>query len=92
MSEPESTRSAGVVARATARSLEGEIPAPRASAADAPAEPAEGSAAQVLEAPARNKRALKLRKASFRGRGLQDGAQGASWEQLREMSYGDRGR
>jgi hypothetical protein len=47
---------------------------------------------QVLEAPARNKRAFKLRKASFRGRGLQDGAQGASWEQLREMSYGDRGR
>ena len=46
---------------------------------------------QVLEAPAKSKRAFKLRKASFRGRGLQQGAQGASWEQLREMSYGDRG-
>jgi len=47
---------------------------------------------QVLEAPAKNKRTFKLRKASFRGRGLQQGALGASWEQLREMSYGDRGR
>ncbi len=47
---------------------------------------------QVLETPPRNKRAFKLRKASFRGRGLQEGAQGASWEQLREMSYGDGGR
>ena len=47
---------------------------------------------QVLEAPARNKRAFKLRKAGFRGCGLQDGAQGASWEQMRAMSYGDRAR
>jgi hypothetical protein len=47
---------------------------------------------QVLESPARNARKFKLRKASYRGRGLQVGVQGASWEQLREMSYGDRGR
>lgn len=47
---------------------------------------------QVLEAPAKNKRPFKLRKASFRGRGLQPRAQGASWDQLREMSYGERGR
>jgi hypothetical protein len=47
---------------------------------------------QVLESPAGNARKFKLRKASFRGRGLQVGVQSASWEQLREMSYGDRGR
>jgi len=47
---------------------------------------------QVLEAPPAGKRAFSLRKASFRGRGLQEEAQGATWEQLREMSYGDRTR
>jgi hypothetical protein len=46
----------------------------------------------VLESPARNARKFKLRKASYRGRGLQVGVQSASWKQLREMSYGDRGR
>ena len=47
---------------------------------------------KMIEEPGKNKRPFKLRKASFRGRGLQDGAQGASWEQLRETSYGDRAR
>jgi hypothetical protein len=46
---------------------------------------------QVLEESAKPKRPFKLRKASFRGSGLQAEVQGASWEQLREMSYGDRG-
>jgi succinylarginine dihydrolase len=47
---------------------------------------------QVLEAPSTSKRTFNLRKASFRGRGLQKGAQGASWEQLRDMAYGGRDR
>jgi succinylarginine dihydrolase len=47
---------------------------------------------QVLVAAEKNKPAFKLRKASFRGRGLQEAVQGASWEQLRDMSYGDRAR
>ncbi len=45
---------------------------------------------QVLEASSKNKRTFKLRKASFRGQGLQAQVQDASWEQLRQMSYGDR--
>jgi hypothetical protein len=35
--------------------------------------------------------AFKLRKASFRGKGLQPPLKGASWEQLREMAYEGRG-
>jgi Bacterial antitoxin of type II TA system, VapB len=35
--------------------------------------------------------AFRLRKASFRGQGLQPGVAGASWEQLREMAYEARG-
>jgi hypothetical protein len=34
---------------------------------------------------------FKLRKASFRGKGLQPSAKGASWDRLREMSYEGRG-
>jgi hypothetical protein len=34
---------------------------------------------------------FRLRRASFKGRGLQPGAQGASWERLREMAYAGRG-
>lgn len=34
---------------------------------------------------------FRLRKASFRGQGLQPGARGASWEELRERAYEGRG-
>jgi hypothetical protein len=34
---------------------------------------------------------FKLRKASFRGKGLQAPLKGASWDRLREMSYEGRG-
>ena len=34
---------------------------------------------------------FRLRKASFKGRGLQPGARGLSWERLREMAYEGRG-
>ena len=36
-------------------------------------------------------RQFKLRKASFRGKGLQPGVQGASWDRLREIAYEGRG-
>jgi hypothetical protein len=32
-----------------------------------------------------------LRRATFKGRGLQAGVEGASWERLREMAYEGRG-
>lgn len=32
-----------------------------------------------------------LRKNTFRGKGLQPGAAGASWEQIRDMAYEGRG-
>jgi hypothetical protein len=35
--------------------------------------------------------AFRLRKASFKGKGLQPGLAGASWERLREMAYEARG-
>lgn len=34
---------------------------------------------------------FKLRKASFRGKGLQAPLKGASWDRLREMAYEGRG-
>jgi hypothetical protein len=34
---------------------------------------------------------FRLRKASFRGKGLQPGARDADWERLREMAYEGRG-
>ncbi|MEO7762429.1 MAG: DUF2191 domain-containing protein [Casimicrobiaceae bacterium] len=34
---------------------------------------------------------FKLRKASFRGKGLQPALRGASWERLRELAYEGRG-
>jgi Arc/MetJ family transcription regulator len=35
--------------------------------------------------------AFKLRKASFKGRGLQPGVQGAAFDRLRELAYEGRG-
>ena len=34
---------------------------------------------------------FRLRKASFKGEGLQPGARGLSWDQLRELAYAGRG-
>lgn len=34
---------------------------------------------------------FKLRKASFRGKGLQESLRGASWDKLRELAYEGRG-
>jgi hypothetical protein len=36
-------------------------------------------------------RPFKLRKASFKGNGLQPGLAGASWQQIRDAAYGGRG-
>lgn len=35
--------------------------------------------------------AFRLRKASFKGDGLQPGVTGAAWERIREMAYEGRG-
>ncbi len=35
--------------------------------------------------------AFRLRKATFRGKGLQPDADGATWERIREMAYEKRG-
>jgi hypothetical protein len=37
------------------------------------------------------RRAFRLRRASFKGRGLQAGVKGLSWERLRELAYEERG-
>ena len=39
----------------------------------------------------KKKGTFKLRKASFKGRGLQPGVADASWERIREMAYEGRG-
>jgi hypothetical protein len=39
----------------------------------------------------KKKRLFRLRKATFKGNGLQPGAAGAPWEKIREMSYEGRG-
>ena len=46
---------------------------------------------QVLAERKRAARAFTLRRASFKGRGLQAQAQEVSWERLRELAYGGRG-
>lgn len=44
------------------------------------------------ELAARKERAdFRLRKATFKGRGLQDGVKGLSWDQLRDLAYTGRG-
>lgn len=45
---------------------------------------------QVVSA-SRPKRPFRLRKASFKGRGLSADAKGLDWQQLRERSYEGRG-
>jgi len=42
-------------------------------------------------ADAKGNAPFKLRRASFKGKGLQPEFQGASWEQLRQAAYEDRG-
>ena len=46
---------------------------------------------QVLEDQQEQRRGFRLRKASFRGTGLQAEAAGASWERIRDMAYEGRG-
>jgi hypothetical protein len=46
---------------------------------------------QVIETRKRGG-AFRLRKASFRGQGLQPTAKDLTWEQMRELAYGERGR
>jgi hypothetical protein len=46
---------------------------------------------RVLEERRRGARGFKLRKASFKGRGLQPGIDGASFDRLRELAYEGRG-
>lgn len=36
-------------------------------------------------------KSFRLRKATFKGKGLQSGAKGLSWDQLRELAYAGRG-
>ena len=45
---------------------------------------------QVVSA-SKPRRAFRLRKASFKGRGLSADAKALDWQQLREMSYDGRG-
>jgi len=39
----------------------------------------------------KQRKAFRLRPASFKGRGLQAAAQGVSWDRLRELAYEGRG-
>jgi hypothetical protein len=39
----------------------------------------------------RKRGSFRLRKATFRGNGLQAGLEGASWQQIRDLSYEGRG-
>lgn len=46
---------------------------------------------RVLDERKRPKQGFRLRKASFKGRGLQPGVAGANFERLRELAYEGRG-
>ena len=39
----------------------------------------------------KRKTSFHLRRVTFKGKGLQDHMQGASWEKIREMAYEERG-
>jgi hypothetical protein len=39
----------------------------------------------------KHKRAFRLRKATFKGNGLQPGVEESSWERIRELAYEGRG-
>jgi hypothetical protein len=39
----------------------------------------------------KRRQAFRLRKVTFRGRGLRPELRDASWEEIRNLSYGDRG-
>ena len=39
----------------------------------------------------KHKGKFRLRKATFKGNGLQSNVAGASWEQIRDLTYGGRG-
>lgn len=39
----------------------------------------------------KRKPSFRLRRVTFKGNGLQPGAAGASWEQMKEMTYEGRG-
>ena len=45
----------------------------------------------VISERRRKSRPFRLRKASFKGRGLSAEAKGAGWERLRELAYEGRG-
>jgi hypothetical protein len=45
----------------------------------------------VAETAKKGAAPFHLRKASFKGKGLQPGARGATWERLRELAYEGRG-
>lgn len=44
---------------------------------------------RVLNETKRN-RPYKMRRATFKGKGLHPDLRGASWERIRELAYGDR--
>jgi Arc/MetJ family transcription regulator len=46
---------------------------------------------QVLADKRRRAAPFRLRRASFKGKGLQPDAQGLGWERLRELTYEGRG-
>jgi hypothetical protein len=45
---------------------------------------------RAILAEPRGSRAFQLRKATFRGQGLQPGVADASWERIRDLAYGGR--
>jgi hypothetical protein len=45
----------------------------------------------VAERKRKRKRVFRLRKATFKGKGLQREVAGASWERIRELAYQGRG-